>query len=75
MRGIAYISDTEEIVEESKSLCQDDVMAALQLSESWMLPPAVSAKNFPGGWSQVFNAHGIKESTKIQMDIPRIFNR
>ena len=49
MTAIGYILDTEEIVEASWSLFQYDCGTAFDLSETLPLPPALSAKNFPGG--------------------------
>jgi len=55
MTGIGYILDTEEIVKASWSLFQHDGAAAFQLSERSPLPPALSAKNRPGGQTQILN--------------------
>jgi hypothetical protein len=49
MTGVGYISDTEEIVKASWSLFQHAGVAAFTLSESSSLPPALSAKDLPGG--------------------------
>jgi hypothetical protein len=43
MTAVGYISDTEEIVKSSWSLCQHDGAAVLKLSERSPLPPALSA--------------------------------
>jgi len=53
--AIGYILDTEEIVKASWSLFQYDGAAASTLSERSPLPPALSAKNLPGGRSQILN--------------------
>jgi len=55
MTTVGYISDTEEIVEASWSLFQHDGAAAFELSERSPLPPALSAKNLPGGRTQILN--------------------
>jgi hypothetical protein len=49
MTAIEYISDTEESVKASWSLFQHDGAAAFKLSERSHLPPALSAKDIPGG--------------------------
>jgi hypothetical protein len=49
MIAVGYISVTEESVKASWSLIQHDGVAAFKLSERSPLPPAVSAKNLPGG--------------------------
>jgi len=55
MTAIGYISDTEEIVKASWSLFQHDGAAAVKLSETSPLPPALSAKELPGGQTQILN--------------------
>jgi hypothetical protein len=55
MTAVGYISDTEEIVKSSWSLFQHDGAAAFKLSERSPLPPAVSAKDLPGGRTQKLN--------------------
>jgi len=49
MTAVGYISDTDEIVKASWSLLQHDGVAAFKLSERSPLPPALSAKDLPGG--------------------------
>jgi hypothetical protein len=49
MTTIGYISDMEEIVIASWSLIQHDGVAAFKLSERSPWPPALSAKDLPGG--------------------------
>jgi hypothetical protein len=49
MTAVGYISDTEEIVKASWSLFQHDGAAAFKLSGRLPLPPALSAKDLPGG--------------------------
>jgi len=60
MTAIGYISDTEEIVKASRSLFQYDGAAAFTLSEKSPLPPALSAKDLPGGRTQIFNVRRIQ---------------
>jgi len=55
MTAIGYILHTEEIFKASWSLYQHDGAAAFQLSEGSPLPPALSAKNLPGGRTQKLN--------------------
>ena len=55
-----YISDTEEIVKASWSLFHHDGAAAFKLSEKLPVLPALSAKNLPGGRTQILNVHQIK---------------
>jgi len=55
MTTVEYISDTEEIVKAFWSLFQHDGAAAIKLSERSPLPPALSAKDLPGGRTQIFN--------------------
>jgi len=59
MTTVGYISVTEEIVKASWSLVHHDGAAAFQLSERYPLPPRLSAKHLPGGWSQVLNVRQI----------------
>jgi len=60
MTAIGYISDTEEIVPASWSLFHHDGAAAFKLSEKSPLPPALSAKDIPGGRTEVLNVCRIK---------------
>jgi hypothetical protein len=60
MTTIGYISDTEEIVKASWSLFQHDGVAAFKLSERSPLPPALSAKDLPGGRTQILNVGHIR---------------
>ena len=53
MTAVGYISDTEEIVKASWSKFHHDGAAAFKLSENSPLPPALSAKDLPGGRTQV----------------------
>jgi len=60
MTAVEYISDTEEIVKASWSLFQHDGAAAFTLSERSPLPPALSAKDLPGGRTQILNVRRIR---------------
>jgi hypothetical protein len=60
MTTVGYISDTEEIVKASWSLFQHDGGATFKLSERSPLPPALSAKNLPGGRIQILNVRRIR---------------
>jgi len=60
MTAVGYISDTEESVKASWSLCQHDGAAAFKLSERSPLPPALSAKDLPGGRTQILNVRRIR---------------
>jgi hypothetical protein len=60
MTAVGYISDTEEIIKASWSLFQHDGAAAFQLSERSPLPPALSAKDYPGGRTQILNVRRIR---------------
>jgi len=60
MPAVGYISDTEEIVKASWSNFQHDGAAAFKLSEKSPGPPALSAKDLPGGRTQVLNVRRIK---------------
>jgi len=53
--AVEYISDMEEIVKASWSLFQHDGAAAFKLSKWSPLPPALSAKDLPGGRTQILN--------------------
>jgi hypothetical protein len=49
MTAIGYISDTEEIIKVFWSNFHHEGAAAFKLSEKSPVPPALSAKDFPGG--------------------------
>jgi len=55
MNAVGYISDTEEIVNAIWSLFQHDGAAAFKLSERSPLQPPLSAKDLPGGQTQILN--------------------
>jgi len=55
MSAIRYISHTEEIVKASWSLSHHDGAAAFKQSERSPLPPALSAKDLPGGLTEILN--------------------
>jgi len=60
MTAVGYISDTEKIIKASCSLFQPDGAAAFKWSEKSPVPPALSAKDLPGGWTHVLNVCHIK---------------
>jgi len=60
MTAVGYIVDTEEIVKASWSLFQHDAVAAFKLSGRSPLPPALSAKDLPGGRTQMLNVCRIR---------------
>jgi len=60
MTAVGYISDTEDIVKATWSNFLYDGAAAFKLSEKSTVAPAVSAKDLPGGRTQVLNVHRIK---------------
>jgi len=60
MTAVGYISDTEEIVKESWSHFHHEGAAAFKSSEKSPVPPALSAKDLPGGRTQVLNVRRIK---------------
>jgi hypothetical protein len=70
MTTVGYISDTEEIVNASWSLCQHDGAAAFKLSERSPLPPALSAKDLPGGRIQLINVRSMRKINRhsVQSD-------
>jgi hypothetical protein len=53
--AVEYFSDTEVIVKASWSLFQHDGAAVFEFSERSPLPPALSAKDLPGGRTQILN--------------------
>jgi len=60
MTAVRYISDTDEIVKASWSLFQDDGAAAFKLTERSPSPPPLSAKDLPGGQTQILHVRWIQ---------------
>jgi len=60
MTAVGYISDTEESVKAAWSLFQPDGAAAFKLSERSPWPQALSAKDLPGGRTQIINVCRIR---------------
>jgi len=60
MTAVGYILDPEDIIKAPHSLFEHDGAAALTLSERSPLPPALSAKDLPGGRTQSLNVHQIR---------------
>jgi len=60
MTAVGYISDTKEIVKASWSNFDHDGAAAFKLSEKSPVPPGSSAKDLPGGRTEVLNVRRIK---------------
>jgi len=60
MIAVRYISDMEEIVKASWSLIQHDGAAAFKLSEGSPLPRSLSAKDLPGGRTQILNVRRVR---------------
>jgi hypothetical protein len=55
MIAVGYISDTEEIIKAAWSLFPYDSAAAFTLSARSPVPQALTAKDFPGGRTQIFD--------------------
>ena len=68
MTAIEYISDTEDIVKAPWSLFQHDGVAAFKLSERSPLPPALSANELPGRWTQILNVCQIRRFNRHSVD-------
>ena len=68
MASIGYISTTEEIVKASWQNFQHDGSAAFTLSERSPLPPALSAKDIPGGQTQALNDCRISRTNRHQAE-------
>jgi len=66
--AVGCISDTEEIVKASWSLFQHDGAAAFKLSERSPLTPALSAKDLPGGKTQILNVRRIRRINRHQVE-------
>jgi hypothetical protein len=60
MTAPGYILDTQAIIKASWSLFQHDSAAAFILSGRSPLPPALSAKDLPGGQTQILNVRRIR---------------
>jgi len=60
MTAVGYILDKEEIVNASWSHIQLECAAAFELSEWSPLPPPLSAKDLPGGQTQILNVRWIR---------------
>jgi len=60
MTAVRYISDTEETIQAFWSLFQHDGAAAFKLSEISPLPPPLSAKDLPGGRTQILYVRRIR---------------
>ena len=71
--AVGYISDTEEIVKALWSLFLHDGEAAFKLSERSTLPPLSTAKDLPGGWTQVLNVRRIRRINRhpVESDMDR----
>jgi len=67
---VPYISDTEEMVKASWSLFQHVCAAVFKLSERSSLPPPLSAKDLPGGRTQILNVRRIRriDSHPVESD-------
>jgi len=68
MTAVGYISDTEEHVKPSWSLCHHDCAAAFKLSEKSPVPPALAAKDLPGGRTRILNVRQIKQIDRHPAD-------
>jgi hypothetical protein len=64
MTAVGYISDPQDIVKASWSLFQHDGVAAFKLSERSPLPPTLSAKELPGGRTQILNVRRIRRMNR-----------
>jgi len=60
MIAVGYIVDAGAIIKASWSLFRHDCKAAFKLSEWSPLPPPLSAKDFPGGRTQILNVRQIQ---------------
>ena len=68
MTVVEYVSGTEEIVKALWSLFQHDGAAAFELSVRFPLPPPLSAKDRPGGQTQIFNVHRIRRINRHSIE-------
>jgi len=55
MTALGYIADTKESIKKSLSLFHHDGAAVFKLPERSPLQPALSAKDLPGGRTQILN--------------------
>jgi len=60
LTAVGYILDTQEIVKAYWSLFQHDGATAFKLSERSPLPPPMSAKDLPGGQTEILNVRQIQ---------------
>jgi len=67
MTAVGYIADTEEIIKASLILIQHDGVAPLKFSERSPVPPALSAKNLPRGWTQILTVCWIRRINNQQV--------
>jgi len=68
MTAVRYISETEVIFKASLSLFDHDGVAAFKLSERTPLPPPLSAKNLPGGRTQILNACRVRRINRYPVE-------
>jgi hypothetical protein len=68
MTTVGYISDTDGIDNASWSLCQHDGAAAFKLWARSHLPPALSANDLLGGWTQILNIRRIRRIHSHQVE-------
>jgi len=61
MTAVGYISDMEGIISAPWSLFQHNGLAAFKLSERSPLPPLLSAKDLPGGQTQILDDDRIRK--------------
>jgi len=64
--AVGYISHTEEIIKVSWSNIQHDCPAAFQLFKRSPLPPALSSKNHPVGWTRELN---VRRMLKVMKEV------
>jgi len=64
MTAVGYISDTEEIIKALWSLFHHAGAAAYKFSERSPLPPPWSAKDHPGGRTQILNVRRIRRNNR-----------
>jgi hypothetical protein len=69
MTATGYVLYTEEISEASWSLFQHDGTAAFTLSERTPSPQPLSAKDLPGGWTQILNVCWFRWINSLPVEI------